>query len=180
MMPNRSHAIVFDLALFNVLDVGAICLAEQIKAPEDRQRLVGCAGIIAGTWVPILLLNEDGPPAIYCARFIGANAGEIYNLCRAIKQRKFKNHIRSLSKSDVAAFVVKNLLVTAPVFESLPLTIKVGDLLIDGMTSVIICQETLFKSLVHESGGNAFFNRQTPFPHHFLVRQPLCPIMTQI
>lgn len=142
MIPDKSHAagniedsLAFQIALISGLDSTIVCLAEQIKAPEDRQRLVGCAGIIAGTWVPILLLNEDGPPAIYCARFIGANAGEIYNLCRAIKQHKFKNHIRSLSKRDVAAFVVKNLLANAPVSEDLPLTFKVGDLVIDKIKS---------------------------------------------
>jgi hypothetical protein len=146
MMPNRSHAAnnieknpVFQIALLSGLDSATVCLAEQIKAPEDRQRLVNCAGIIAGTLLP-LEYKADRIVA-YSTRFIGANAGEIYNLCRAIKQHKFKNHIRSLSKRDVAAFVVKNLLVAAPVSENRPLTFKVADLVIDKIKSQRIANQ---------------------------------------
>ena len=137
MIPDKSHAagniedsLAFQIALISGLDSTIVCLAEQIKAPEDRQRLVNCAGIIAGTLLPKINFT-----VFYSTRFIGANAGEIYNLCRAIKQHKFKNHIRSLSKRDVAAFVVKNLLANAPVSEDLPLTFKVGDLVIDKIKS---------------------------------------------
>jgi hypothetical protein len=128
MTPNVSNATenhyLFNIALSGGLDAGAICLAEQIKAPENRQQLVNCAGIIAGTLMSTRLIGESKKAVFNSARFIGANLGEIYNLCRAIKQHKFKNHIRSLSKRDVAAFMVKNLLVTIPVPEYPP-TVKV-------------------------------------------------------
>ena len=111
------------LPLISGLDVVAICLAEQVKAPEDRQRTLNCLGLLVSNALAKTSHLENTGLLRLSLRFLGSNLGETLNLCRAIKQRQVKKFFKTLSKRDVAAFSTKFVLAT------LPVTLKLAEII---------------------------------------------------
>ena len=107
------------IAILSALDCGAICLSEQIKSPEDRQSILNSAGIVATNLLLTAIPALQKDRTVYSLRFIGSNLGEIRDLFRAVKNRNAGEYLRSRSKREIAAFVLKCLLVTAPTTKSL-------------------------------------------------------------
>lgn len=107
------------LPLISGLDVVAIFLAEQVKAPEDRQRTLNCLGLLVSNALAKTSHLENTGLLRLSLRFLGSNLGEIRDLFRAVKNRNAGEYLRSRSKREIAAFVLKCLLVTAPTTKSL-------------------------------------------------------------
>jgi hypothetical protein len=100
------------LATLGGLNTAAICSAEQIKAPEDRHRILNSLGVVAAN-ISLAVTNSGASKQINpIIHFIGGNIGEGLSLAKAIKERRLKKHVQSITKRDFIAFVVKYLLIT--------------------------------------------------------------------
>ena len=93
------------------LDIGAVCLSEQIKTPNYRHRLINSLGILTANAITCHIGKPTNPKLIPI-RLIGANLGELIHLCTAIKNGTVRQHFSSLSKRDLTAFFVKLLLIS--------------------------------------------------------------------
>ena len=96
--------------LLNTLNSAAVCLAEQIKAPENRHRILNSTGIIAANVLTAAIEKLSGPKISLAMRLLGAHLGEGASLVKAVKERRLKAHLTTLTKRDIAALITKTIL----------------------------------------------------------------------
>ena len=94
--------------ILNTPDLLAVCLSEQIKPSNNRQRMINSFGLLVAHHIASNFEKLNPKLAL---RLIGANIGEILNLCSAVKNGQIKQHFGSLSKRDVIASIAKTLLI---------------------------------------------------------------------
>jgi hypothetical protein len=96
--------------LLNTLNAAAVCLAEQIKAPDNRHRILNSTGIITANILTTAVEKLSGPKISLAIRLLGAHLGEGASLVKAVKERRLKAHLTALTKRDIAALITKTIL----------------------------------------------------------------------